>query len=420
MSQDHSTKVLLQIKDPNITDLVVQEATNGSLQVLAKLTYPVTVCARCGKRSMVKNGFKTVHIRIPRISERVTILNLKKQRFICKNCGKSSLTTTTLVKKHHQISENSLHAIDLSLTEDRTMASIAAQYNVSTNTISRRIKLLGQGTQPAFNGLPTMLCIDEFRSTGKQMSFIAVDAQTHDIITILPGRKNADIKDFFLNHYSKRHRDRVTRVVMDFNSQYQPAIRTLFPHAKLVADNFHLVQMALRSLNQTRVQLMKRFNPKSREYRVLKYYWRLYLKGYDSLEKRKPQWFAHLKDRMTPEQLVVAGLNLDQQFRQTYQAAHALVKAFQKRDYRSFKAALGHVENVSPQLMTNIKSFIKNRQLIKNMTTGRLSNGPVEGVNRKIKQIKRTAYGYKNWQNFIYRIQIEFKIKIEKKNPIRK
>ncbi|ERJ51133.1 hypothetical protein N574_12390, partial [Lactiplantibacillus plantarum 2165] len=44
-------------------------------------------------------------------------------------------------------------------------------------------------------------------------------------------------------------------------------------------------------------------------------------------------------------------------------------------------------------------------------------NGPVEGVNRKIKQIKRTAYGYKNWQNFIYRIQIEFKIKIEKKEP---
>ncbi|PRO86845.1 ISL3 family transposase, partial [Lactiplantibacillus pentosus] len=84
-------------------------------------------------------------------------------------------------------------------------------------------------------------------------------------------------------------------------------------------------------------------------------------------------WFAHLKDRMTQEQLVVAGLNLDQQFRQTYQAAHALVKSFQKRDYRSFESALGNVENVSPQLMTNIKSFIKNRQLIKNMTTGRLS-----------------------------------------------
>ncbi len=49
------------------------------------------------------------------------------------------------------------------------------------------------------------------------------------------------------------------------------------------------------------------------------------------------------------------------------------------------------------------------------MTTGRLSNRPVEGVNRKIKQIKRTAYGYKNWQNFIYRIQNQNR----KKNPIR-
>ncbi|WP_425559543.1 transposase, partial [Lactiplantibacillus plajomi] len=37
-----------------------------------------------------------------------------------------------------------------------------------------------------------------------------------------------------------------------------------------------------------------------------------------------------------------------------------------------------------------------------------------------IKQIKRTAYGYRNWQNFIYRIQVSFKIKITKKNPIRK
>ncbi|KZU34495.1 Mobile element protein [Lactiplantibacillus plantarum] len=77
---------------------------------------------------MVKNGFKTVHIRIPIISERATILHLKKQRFICKNCGKSSLATITLVKKHHQISENGLHAIDLSLTEARKMVSIAAQY----------------------------------------------------------------------------------------------------------------------------------------------------------------------------------------------------------------------------------------------------------------------------------------------------
>ncbi len=32
----------------------------------------------------------------------------------------------------------------------------------------------------------------------------------------------------------------------------------------------------------------------------------------------------------------------------------------------------------------------------KNYDYGRLSNGSIEGMNCKIKQIKRTAYGYKN------------------------
>lgn len=57
------------------------------------------------------------------------------------------------------------------------MASIAAQYNVSTNTVSRQLVALGKQTRPAYNGLPSSLCIDEFRSTGDQMSFIAIDAK---------------------------------------------------------------------------------------------------------------------------------------------------------------------------------------------------------------------------------------------------
>ena len=420
MSQDHFTRVLLQIKDQNIKNLAVEESSDGVLRVTADLSYAITLCPRCGKAEVTHNGFKRVVIRLPRVSERTTLLVLRKQRFRCKSCGKTMLAQTPLVRKQHQISENSLHAIDLSLTEDRTMSSIAAQYNVSTNTISRRLTLLGKETQPAYNGLPKTICIDEFRSTGKQMSFIAIDARTHDIITILPGRKNAEIKQFFNNHYSESNRNCVTQVVMDFNSQYASAITKLFPSAQLVADNFHLVQMSLRSLNQTRGQLMKQFKPDTRQYRVLKHYWRLYLMNYEALETSKPQWFAHLKDRLTQEQVVQEGLGLSEQFTQTYYSAHRLVRAFQKRDYQAFIDTLGEVENISPQLTTTVKTFIKNKQLIKNMDTGKLSNGPIEGTNRKIKQIKRTAYGYKNWEHFIFRIQIEFKIKIQKKNPIRK
>lgn len=420
MSQDQSTRLLLQIKDKNITDLRVSDRHQNALRIYGTLSYQLTVCPRCGKRQMVRNGHKTAFIRLPNVSERTVILVLRKQRFRCKSCGKTTIAQSPIIKKQHQISENTLHVIDQALIEDRTMSSIAAQYNVSTNTISRRVLALGKQTRPSYNDLPQTLCIDEFRSTSNQMSFITIDGQKHDIITILPGRQNSDIKRFFLNHYSLENRQQVTKVVMDLNAQYQPAIHYLFPNAQLIVDNFHLVQMTLRALNQTRVQLMKRFKADTREYRTLKHYWRLYLMSYEALEKDQPQWFSHLRDRLTQEQLVWAGLSLNKKFENTYFSAHALVEAFRNRDYEAFIAALSGVEDVSPQLFTTIKTFIKNRQLIKNMTNSRLSNGPIEGVNRKIKQIKRTAYGYRNWQNFIYRIQIEFKIRVKKRNPIRK
>ncbi|WP_460730478.1 transposase, partial [Nocardia heshunensis] len=237
-------------------------------------------------------------------------------------------------------------------------------YNVSTNTVSRQLIALGHQTKSAYNGLPTSLCIDEFRSTGNQMSFIAIDAQKHDLIAILPGRKNKDIKEFFINHYSLSNRSKVTQVVMDFNAQYQKIIYDIFPNAVIVADNFHLVQMALRSLNQTRVQLMRRFPQNTREYRILKHYWRLYLKSYKDLEKNKKQWYSHLKDHLTQEQLVLDGLDLSEEFANTYYSAHALVEAIRSRDYDAFIEALGEVENVSPQLLTTIKTFIQKKQFI--------------------------------------------------------
>ena len=142
--------------------------------------------------------------------------------------------------------------------------------------------------------------------------------------------------------------------------------------------------------------------------------------NYEALEKSQPQWFSHLRNRLTQEQLIWSGLNLSHEFENTYFTAHKLVEAFRIRDYAAFTATLDEVENVSPQLFTTIKTFIKNKKLIQNMTSSTLSNGPIEGVNRKIKQIKRTAYGYRNWKNFVFRIQIEFKIRLKKRNPVRK
>ncbi|WP_338209718.1 ISL3 family transposase, partial [Lactiplantibacillus paraxiangfangensis] len=270
------------------------------------------------------------------------------------------------------------------------------------------------------NTLPKTLCFDEFRSTGHQMSFIAIDGDSHQLVTVLPDRLNRNIKKHFLNHYSLKERNEVQQIVIDFNAQYQSVIREVFPKAKIIADNFHLVQMGLQALNQTRVQLMHHFSSDTREYRILKHHWRLFLKSYSNLETRKPQWFTHLKDWFTQEQLILTGLELDPIFQHTYFTAHALVDALRTRDYQRFIEALSRTDKVSSQLETTMKTYRKHLSLIKNMMASTYSNGPLEGVNRKIKQIKRTAYGYKNWSRFYTRIRIEFTIQNKKRKPIRK
>ena len=79
----------------------------------------------------------------------------------------------------------------------------------------------------------------------------------------------------------------VKTVTMDLNYYYPIVARELFPNAQIVIDRFHMVQMLTRSFNSLRVQTMKQFKKQSREYKLLKSTWKLYLMKYDKLNKRR-------------------------------------------------------------------------------------------------------------------------------------
>lgn len=55
------------------------------------------------------------------------------------------------------------------------------------------------------------------------------------------------------------------------------------------------------------------------------------------------------------------------------------------------------------------RTLTKHRQEIIASFYTQLTNGPIEGTNNKIKVIKRTAYGYRNFFHFRIRILISLK-----------
>ena len=58
-------------------------------------------------------------------------------------------------------------------------------------------------------------------------------------------------------------------------------------------------------------------------------------------------------------------------------------------------------------MMIALKTFKKYMKYIENMFESNITNGVIEGLNNKIKSIKRRAFGYSNFSNFKKRVLIQ-------------
>ena len=411
--QDNLTK-----SDPNLEiNQVIEE--RAVYRVIGKLTYRLTVCAYCYTRNMVKNGFKTVYIRDIPFNNKPIILQIAKQRFLCKACHRSTIAQTKLVKKHAQLTQRLKFSLINYLVQDLAVDHVAQKLNVSPVSVNRIVTELHEQWIHPQAALPTHLSFDEVRTTQHQMSFLAINAENGDLVTLLPDRLAKNIISHFERRYSLAVRQAVKSVVLDFNSSYHTFVKRLFPNAKIIADRFHLIQMLNRVINQTRISVMHQFNWHSRQYRLLKYYWKLYLKPFEQLETKRPFWRKHLKDRLTAAQIVAQGINIAPEFAQVYEVAQALAAAIRNHHpAKLIKLLKTKTQNLA--LNTLLKTFNIRVKAITNALHSPLSNGRIEGIIRKIKQIKRTAYGYRNWQHFRDRILIEFSFKTKKRKPIRR
>lgn len=411
--QDNLTK-----SDPNLEIKSVMEEKEV-YRVIGELTYRLTSCAYCHTRSIVKNGFKTVYIRDIPFNDKPVILQIDKQRFLCKACHRSIIAQTNLVKKHTQLTQRLKFSIINYLAKDLSVDNIAQELNVSPVSVNRIVTdLHDQWVHPKAT-LPEHLSIDEVRTTQHQMSFLAINAESGALVTLLPDRLSKNIIDYFERCYSLTARRAVKSVILDFNSSYHTFIKRLFPNAKIVADRFHLIQMLNRLITQTRISVMHQFKWNSRNYRLLKYYWKLYLKPFNNLAAKHPFWKKHLKDRLTETQIVSEGINTDPELAKVYYIAQSLAEAIRNNDHAQLVKLL-QTKTKNSSLHTLLKTFNARAKSIINAMRSPLSNGRIEGVIRKIKQINRTAYGYRNWQHLRDRVFIEFSLKTKKRKPIRR
>jgi len=90
-----------------------------------------------------------------------------------------------------------------------------------------------------------------------------------------------------------------------------------------------------------------------------------------------------------------------------YEVVHSLRECIQDRDYIEFKETIEAATqlDLSPSLKRVLKTLITYLPYIQNTCEHPTrTNGPIEGINNKIKVLKRNAYGFRNYYHFRNRI----------------
>lgn len=213
-------------------------------------------CPNCGF-STVNNvylaGTDSAEYALPTANGFVQLLALTKQRFQCRTC------LATFISKSHDFIEHTkvsrpllLQIIDLA-KRDLSEKNIAYILCLSVSKIHKLLSNAAEQHQTNYeHSLPEIINVNEIKYAKHRYGFEMVDDSTSSLIEIFPTRTNSDIEKY-LSNYSPSNRRHVKYVVTDMNANYQTVLRKFFPEAELVIDRFHIIQLAMRAVQSTRI-----------------------------------------------------------------------------------------------------------------------------------------------------------------------
>ena len=408
---NNSIRNALEIKDENIT--FVKDSTfmniqgTESLVYFALLTKDINRCINCGLAGhIVKNGFNSNMIVAPSLTLRPTYIKLRRQKYQCKACKSIFVAKTSYVWECCQIAQPVRQMILSETAFNSSLKDIGRRFNVSDKTVQRVIDeeaKLHRKNYP--ESLPEHMAFDEFMSTDK-MSFIWMDSDNHRTGDILPKRTSYQIRKYF-ERFPLKARKQVKTISLDLNAGYINLVPKLFPKARVVVDRFHIVQMVSRSLNWARIKVMKTMPKSSKEYLFMKREWKKFLESFDSIEKVKPTYHYSVNYYDTDLNLITRCLDLDASFAKAYETYQNILTAIRTSDTELMNNTLLSFRSLHNAMDSTMKSLRKYRKQVLNALRFKYSNGFLEGTIGRIKKIKNSAYGYRNWDNFINRINLQ-------------
>ena len=412
---------LLEIKDSKlkILDVKTDKATKTIHLMRERENH---VCPKCRQVTNRVHDYRNRTIKHSILNTYNVYVIYRRRRYVCPSCNARFPEHNNFVEKHHKISHYTKQAILDEYQHKHSFHDIARKLNISASTVMR---WSARHINPGRLTLPEVLSIDEFKNLkqgkGKYACLLA-NPLTREVVDVLEDRRLRTLEAYFAT-IPLEERKRVKVVSTDLYESYRRLVKRVFPCAKVVADKFHFIRQLYWGLNNVRVRVMKTVPKGSEAYYILKKHWKT-LNKYTYALSYKHYYDYRFKYHITPREIVERACEIHPDMKKAIELKDSFYEALQglyKHEAKPFFEQFIHKLKASKipeyqhvaKTFTNWKDEILNAFPLIDETTGEILDNPptnaaIEGMNNKIKTIKRISFGYRNFENFRRRIMTSF------------
>lgn len=354
-------------------------------------------CTKCGRRSRQVHQYHRRQVTHDYLHDKLVLVRLTVRRFKCRSCNKPF--TEALLGIGRRLSTNHCLTHQLEDAAGASIKSTAERHGKAWASIASLLDDIRWEIPWQKQGKRISLGIDEHSLRKRRQMVTTVTNLTKGqktVLTILPNdRKDTIMK--FLNQVPKDAQGRITEICIDLRASFRSAIEEAWPQVNIVADPFHVVQLAGRAVEDVRSTVlgnMGRETPRVKR-ALLTPKEKLSEEYQDRLNKlwQTIQSWPHLK----------IAWQVKEKIRDLYRSRN------RESAEKKFQLILVYLEGVESKPLVVLRgTLIRWQDQILNHFDHGTSNGFTEGCHTKIKMLKRLSYGFRNRERYKVKMLLGF------------
>ncbi len=350
-------------------------------------------CPRCSCKNHRFKGKKIRRLKMPPTGHKKCYLDLILHRLKCVHCKHQWWPRLPFMKGKFRMTRSFIqYAFDLLgiCTVQDVSRYLGISWNVVKSIHKLKLKVL-------YKKIPLKevryISVDEFAiKKGHEYMSVFSDIESGRVLHAVEGRKMEDILPFLLKLIEEAKN--LKAIAMDMSVPYISAVRNSLPGIDIVFDHFHVNALMNKALDDIRKERHESLNQE--EEKVLKGNRFLLLRNYENLDVESK---GRLEKILQANEPLFKAHALKEQFRLFWR----LSSPEEGSDFLD-KWIFDALDSGIKRLKRLAETVDAHREGLISYFRHRISNAGAEGLNNKIKTMKRQAYGFRDMEYFKLRL----------------